>query len=192
MNDKTGAKELSGESSQPVLNVWLRGYLCKMKGGRCKDLPRLTWSGLLVTAVGSLAGLGLVCLLSSYYQLPLLLPSLGASAVLLYAACHVQMAQPRNVLGGHLISAFVGVSAYQLFGGQWWVIAVGVTTAILAMTVTRTLHAPGGATAFVAIYNGQGFDFIIAPVGMGVVCLLVIALLINNLASQRKYPDYWL
>lgn len=172
-------------------NDLIKAYICKMKGGRCQDLPRVSWSGLLVTAAGSLIGVGLVSLLSVYYNLPLLLPSLGASAVLLYAACHVPMAQPRNVIGGHLFSALMGVSAFQLFGGAWWVIAVGVTLAILIMVVTHTLHPPGGATAFVAVYNGQDFSFILSPVGLGVICLTIIALLVNNLDSRRKYPEYW-
>lgn len=177
---------------RPQINTWVKTYVCKMKGGKCPDLPRISWPGLLVTAAGSLTGVGLVSLLSAYYNLPLLLPSLGASAVLLYGACHVPMAQPRNVVGGHVLSAFMGVSAYQVLGGSWWVIAVGVTLAILAMAVTHTLHPPGGATAFVAVYNGQDYSFILTPVGIGVVCLILIAVLVNNLASERKYPHYWI
>ncbi len=169
----------------------IAAYLCKMKGGKCCSKPELSLSGVLLTAAGSFAGIGLVALLSHLYKVPLLVPSLGATAALLYAACHVPMAQPRNVFGGHVISAIAGVSAYTLFGGGWWVIALGVTLAIIAMTVTHTLHPPGGATAFVAVYNGQGFGFIFAPVALGVVCLIVIALLVNNLSSSRKYPEYW-
>ncbi|MFZ5652304.1 MAG: HPP family protein [Bacillota bacterium] len=141
--------EKSGEARQyrerPV-----KTYLCKMKGGRCQDLPGISWSNLLVTAAGSLLGIGLVGFLSAYYNLPLLFPSFGASAVLLYAACHVPMARPRNVIGGHIISALAGVATYYFLGATWWSIALGVTLAILAMTVTHTLHPPGGATAFVA------------------------------------------
>lgn len=169
----------------------VRAYLCKMKGGRCSNLPSVSISGLMVTAAGSIAGIGLVGALSAYYSLPLLFPSFGATAVLLYAACHVPMAQPRNVIGGHLISALMGVLTYHFLGGQWWSVTLGVTLAILAMTLTRTLHPPGGATAFVAVFNGQGFGFIISPVGIGVLCLVVIAVLVNNLSSERRYPDYW-
>lgn len=183
--------EGQGASSRPGKNTWLKNYLCKMRGGRCSGLPRVNWPGLLVTAAGSLTGVGLVTYLSAYYHLPLLLPALGASAVLLYGACHVPMAQPRNVLGGHIISAFTGVAAYQLLGGAWWVIAVGVTLAILAMAATRTLHPPGGTTAFIAVYTGQDFGFILAPVGAGALFLIVIAILVNNLADDRKYPQYW-
>ncbi|MFZ5595972.1 MAG: HPP family protein [Bacillota bacterium] len=179
-----------GETSQEA-GSYLSAYLCKMKGGRCQDLPHISWGGLLVTTLGSALGIGLVCFLAFQYNLPLLLPSFGASAVLLYAACHVPMAQPRNVVGGHVLSAIAGVTAYQLFGNDWWVIVLGVTTAILLMALTHTLHPPGGATSFVAVYNGQGFWFVIDPVAIGVICLVIIAVLVNNLSRERKYPDYW-
>ncbi|AGL01603.1 HPP family protein [Desulfoscipio gibsoniae] len=169
----------------------LTAYLCKMKGGHCTSIPKISLSSILITAMGSFAGLGLVAALADHYGLPLLLPSFGASAALLYAACHLPMAQPRNVLGGHVISAFIGVLVYRLFGYAWWVIPLGVTLAIIVMTLTYTLHPPGGATAFLAIYTHQDFSFILSPVGLGIICLLVIALLVNNISSERKYPDYW-
>ena len=170
---------------------FLKTYLCKMKGGRCQSLPEISMSGILISALGSFAGIGLVAILADYYSAPLLVPSLGASAVLLYAACHVPMAQPRNVIGGHLISAVSGVFVYQTLGGAWWSLALGVTLAITLMTVTHTLHPPGGATAFVAVYTGQNYGFILAPVGLGAICLILIAILVNNLSNSRKYPDYW-
>jgi CBS-domain-containing membrane protein len=180
-----------GRVAQSYAGEKLLNYLCKMKGGKCASLPQISLSSLICAALGSFAGIGLVAILSDIYKLSLLLPSFGASAVLLYAACHVPMAQPRNVIGGHLISAFMGVLVYQMFGDAWWAIALGVTLAIVAMTVTYTLHPPGGATAFVAVYTGQNFGFIISPVGFGVLCLIFIALLVNNLSGERKYPDYW-
>ncbi len=174
-------------------SVWrtLALYLCKMKGGRCASISKISLSSIIITALGSFTGLGVVAALADHYRLPLLLPSFGASAALLYAACHLPMAQPRNVLGGHVISAFIGVLSYEMFGNAWWVIPLGVTLAIIAMTVTYTLHPPGGATAFLAIYTGQDFGFIVSPVGLGIICLLIIALLVNNISSHRRYPDYW-
>jgi CBS-domain-containing membrane protein len=166
-------------------------YLCKMRGGKCPAKPDISFSGVLLTAFGSFARIGLSAMLAAFYHLPLLLPSLGATAVLLYAACHVPMAQPRNVFGGHVISALAGVAVFALCGSAWWAIALGVTAAIVAMTVTHTLHPPGGATAFVAVYSGQHFDFVLTPVALGVACLIVIALLVNNLHGNHKYPEYW-
>lgn len=166
-------------------------YLCKMRGGRCTELASFNLKGLSITATGSLLSIGVIAWLSSYYQLPLLIPSFGASAVLLYGACHVPMAQPRNVLGGHMISALAGVITYYFLGSAWWSIAVGVTTAIILMSLTSTLHPPGGATAFLAVYSGQHFSFVFWPIGIVALFLIVVGLLVNNLLPERKYPQYW-
>ncbi len=64
------------------------------------------------------------------------------------------------------------------------------------MHLTRTLHPPGGATALIAVagsdqVHAQGLMFVLMPVGLGVLVLLVVALLVNNLSSQRQYPEHW-
>lgn len=166
-------------------------YLKRMKGGRCADVPAVNWKGIMVTAAGCMMGIGFIAWLSSFYKIPLLVPSFGASAALLYGACHVPMAQPRNVVGGHLISAAAGVLTFYLLGGAWWSIAIGVTAAVLFMSLTNTLHPPGGATAFLAVYSGQDLNFIFLPIGVGVLILLLIALITNNILDERKYPKYW-
>ncbi|MCL2336132.1 MAG: HPP family protein [Firmicutes bacterium] len=179
------------EATRTAPEEKFKTYLCKMKGGSGKNMPAMSLVGLLVTALGSLLGIGLVTMLSYYYKLPLLLPSFGASAVLLYAAHGVPMAQPRNVIGGHVVSALAGVIVFQLMGNAWWAVTLGVTLAILAMIVTYTLHPPGGATAFMAVFNGQGFGFILSPVALGALCLVLVAVLVNNLSKERTYPYYW-
>jgi CBS-domain-containing membrane protein len=170
----------------------LSAYLTKMRGGNSPTVNRLNLTNHLFTAIGSFLGVGLIAWLNSFYDIALLFPSLGASAVLIFAACHVPMAQPRNVIGGHLVSATAGVLVYQLFGNQWWTIALAVTLAILAMNLTKTLHPPGGATAFIAVYTGQNFDYILSPVGLGAFLLVIIAVVVNNLSANRKYPEFWL
>ena len=137
--EQTDASGQSQALQTPTLHL-AKDYLCKMKGGKCSALPKISLTSLIVTSIGSLAGIGLVTLLATYYNLPLLLPSFGASAVLLYGACHVPMAQPRNVIGGHLVSAFAGVTTYQLLGNSWWAITLGVTISIIMMTITNTLQ----------------------------------------------------
>lgn len=148
-------------------------------------------SEIFWSAAGSFAGIGIVSFLAVQYQLPLLATSFGSSAVLLYAACEAPMAQPRNVLGGHLVSALAGVLIYYLCGAQWWTYALAVSLAIAGMQFTRTMHPPGGATAFVAVYNQQGFAFIFTPIALGAALLILVALLVNNLAKNRKYPQKW-
>lgn len=186
--ERTKTMNVSGNSS--ALET-LTAYLCKMRGGKCPTFQPVNLANQVLAAIGSFLGIGLISLLNTFYNIPLLVPSLGASAVLLYAACHVPMAQPRNVIGGHLVAATAGVLVYQLFGNHWWTIALAVTLAIFLMNLTHTLHPPGGATAFVAVYTGQSFGYILSPVGLGAVILVIIAVLVNNCSAKRKYPDFW-
>lgn len=179
----------------------VRGFLSKMKGGQGAQQSTSTrdifWSWL-----GSFLGIASCAGLSSLFFEPrettLLIGSFGASAVLIYAAIQSPLAQPRNLVGGHVISALIGVAAYQSLGHVLWLAAaLAVSLAIVAMLVSKTLHPPGGATALIAVIGGPdihqlGFWFALAPVGIGALVLLLIALLINNLAAHRRYPVHWL
>jgi CBS-domain-containing membrane protein len=179
----------------------IRAYLSKMKGGG-QGPPGVATTEVFWSWVGSAIGIGTCGFLSSAYFEPrdllLIIGSFGASAVLVYAAIRSPLAQPRNLIGGHIISAFVGVACYKLFGGTVWVAAaLGVSLAIVAMLLTRTLHPPGGATALIAVIGGKnvhdlGFLYAFFPAGAGALILLIVALAVNNLSSERRYPEYWL
>lgn len=175
-------------------------YILKMKGS-AKSPPGVGIGELVWSWLGSVLGIGLCGYLSSRYFEPrdqtLIIGSFGASAVLLYAAIKSPLAQPRNLVGGHIISALVGVACFQLFGNTTWIAsALAVSLAIVAMLATKTLHPPGGATALIAVIGGAkvhslGFFYALVPAGAGAVILLVVALLVNNLSRNRKYPEYW-
>jgi CBS-domain-containing membrane protein len=175
-------------------------YLSKMRGGG-ESPPRVGPKEIVWSMLGSFAGIGACCYLSGAYleprDLTLIIASFGASAVLIYGAIKSPLAQPRNLVGGHLISAIVGVACYQLFGGAWFSAAIAVSCAIALMLLTGTLHPPGGATALLAVTGSAqihklGFLYVLMPVSLGVFVMLVIALMINNLSGGRKYPEYWL
>ncbi|RYD02859.1 hypothetical protein N752_22875 [Desulforamulus aquiferis] len=102
------------------------------------------------------------------------------------------MSQPRNIILGHMVSATAGVVTYYFMGIQWWSIALAVSLAIVLMTLTRSLHPPGGATAFIGVYTGQSFIYIFTPVALGAIFITVISALIINISPDRKYPYYWL
>ncbi len=176
-------------------------YLSKMRGG-AKSPPGVSLSEVLWSWLGSAAGIGICGYLSSRYFEPrdmtLIIGSFGASAVLIYAAIKSPLAQPRNLVGGHVISGLAGVACYQMFGSNIWIAAaIGVSLAIAAMLVTKTLHPPGGATALIAVIGGKkihdlGFLYAFVPAGLGAVILLIVALLVNNLSAKRRYPEYWM
>ena len=175
-------------------------YLSKMKGS-AKSPPGVGAGEILWSWIGSALGIGACAWLSSRYfeprDLSLLIGSFGASAVLVYGAIKSPLAQPRNLVGGHVISGLVGAACWQLFGSTLWIAAaLAVSLAIVAMLATKTLHPPGGATALIAVIGGDkvhnlGFLYAFIPAGAGAVVLLVVALLVNNLSRNRKYPEYW-
>lgn len=175
-------------------------YISKMKGG-AKSPPRVPASELLWSWLGAVIGIGLCGYVSSRYfeprDLSLLIGSFGASAVLVYGAIKSPLAQPRNLLGGHVISGLIGAACWQLFGDTLWIAAaLAVSLAIVAMLATKTLHPPGGATALIAVIGGSkvhdmGYVYAFFPAGAGALVLLIVALIVNNLCSNRKYPEYW-
>jgi CBS-domain-containing membrane protein len=175
-------------------------YLSKMKGGATSP-PGVGLSEVLWELLGSAIAICICQYISVRYfeprDLPLVVGSLGASAVLVYGAIRSPFAQPRNLVGGHIVSGLVGVSCYQLFGGTLWLAAaLAVSFAIGAMMATKTVHPPGGATALIAVIGGPkvhalGFLYPFVPAGLGALILLAVALLVNNLSKNRKYPEYW-
>jgi CBS-domain-containing membrane protein len=108
------------------------------------------------------------------------------------------LAQPRNLIGGHVLSAVIGVTAYQWIGAHPWLAAgVAVSTAIALMHLTKTLHPPGGATALIAVTGGDtvyrlGYLYALIPVAAGALVMLAIALVVNNIPKNRRYPEFWL
>ncbi|MFZ2657453.1 MAG: HPP family protein [Victivallales bacterium] len=163
--------------------------------------PRVSKREIGLSGFGSIVGIGLCAFLSSYIFEPvgitLLIGSFGASAVLVYAAVKSPLAQPRNLVGGHVISAVIGVACYQFFGSTIWIAAaMAVSLAIMAMLATKTLHPPGGATALIAVTGGAGVNklgylYVLFPVATGAVILLLVALAVNKISADRQYPEYW-
>ncbi|MCU4163838.1 HPP family protein [Carboxylicivirga caseinilyticus] len=157
----------------------------------------------LWTFVGAFLGIGIIGFTHEVFSSfgisdkVFLIGSFGASAVLIYGATNSPLAQPRNLIGGHLISAFIGVSVYKLlsnFDVLWLNAALAVSVSIIAMQCTKTLHPPGGATALIANLGtpkvlSLGYFYILYPVSTGVGILLLIALITNNLPRDRSYPN---
>lgn len=128
-------------------------------------------------------------------DLTLVVGSFGASAVLVYGVPNSPLSQPRNLIGGHLLSAIVGVISYKLFSSNLFLAtAIAVSTSILIMQLTLTLHPPGGATSLIAVIGGEQiheleFFYILIPVFSGALILFLIAFIVNNIPKNRAYPE---
>ena len=161
--------------------------------------PVSTLPQMLVAWLGAFAGIGLLAYVVELFpQLHLLvIGSFGASAVLIFAAPSVPFGQPRNLIGGHVISALVGVACFKYIPDiSILQEAAAVATAIALMMMTRTTHPPGGATALIAVIGSEhihamGWSYV-GPVFAGSLILLLVALLSNNLYRRGRYPTHWL
>ncbi|CAA0080210.1 Uncharacterised protein [Zhongshania aliphaticivorans] len=121
--------------------------------------------------------------------------SVGASAVLIFAVPHGTLSQPWSVIGGHLISATIGVFCQQHIPNTEISAAAAVGGAIFAMYYLRCLHPPGGATALFAVIGGSsvsdlGFSYVIYPVFTNAVALVIFGILFNALFHWRRYPGH--
>ena len=149
--------------------------------------------------LGSFIGLGIIAYLQykafPQQDLVFLIGSFGASCVLVYGVIQSPLAQPRNLIGGHVVSALVGVTVQKLMPDLLWLSApLAVSLSIVLMQVTKTLHPPGGATALIAVTGSPeiralGYGYVLSPVLSGAVILLIIALIFNNMTSNRQYPS---
>lgn len=152
----------------------------------------------LLAAVGGFCGI-LVMLLISRHYLGLdgaawVAASMGASAVLVFAVPHGALSQPWPLVGGHVVSAFMGVSCAWLIPDAMIAAASAVALAILAMQYLRCIHPPGGATALAAVVGGEGiqalgFLYVITPVLVNLLVLLLMAVLFNYPFPWRRYPS---
>ncbi|WP_064196935.1 MULTISPECIES: HPP family protein [Emticicia] len=148
--------------------------------------------------VGSFIGIAIIAFIQSRTLSEIdsvfLIGSFGASSVLIFGAIQSPLAQPRNLVLGHVLSATIGVTVYKTMPNILWINApLAVSLSIVVMQITKTLHPPGGAAALIAIIGTDkvknlGYWYVLSPVLVGTLILLTVALIFNNLTPNRKYP----
>jgi len=161
------------------------------------ETTRVSHQERLASIVGGFVSIFMILLLSRYFvggnAALLIVASMGASAVLLFAVPHGRLSQPWPVLGGHLVSAMVGVTCALLIPDPMLAAALAVGLAIGAMHYLRCIHPPGGATALTAVVGGAsihelGYGFIAVPVMLNALIILGVAFLFNYPLVWRRYP----
>ncbi len=151
----------------------------------------------LISALGGFIGILLVFWVSAgvldLHGTALVVGSMGASAVLLFAVPHGSLSRPWPLLGGHLLSGAVGVTCAQWLADPLLAAPLAVAVSIAVMYYLRCLHPPGGATALVAVVGGPqihalGYAFLLEPVLVNVLVMLAAAVLVNYPFPWRRYP----
>jgi CBS-domain-containing membrane protein len=149
------------------------------------------WTYVIAGAVGGAAAIALMELLAEHTTFPLLFVPFATSIVLVMGSPEAEPAQPRALVGGHLVSAAVGLLVLQVTGPGPWAAAAAVGLAIIAMHATRTFHPPAGIDPLVIVVNGMPLYFFLVPVAAGAFLLVVFAFLWHNIVRRGSWPLRW-
>lgn len=142
--------------------------------------------------IGAALAIGITAWLSKTTGAPWLMAPFGASCVLAFGLPDSPLAQPRSIVGGHLITALVGLLMLHFVGDFWWSEALAVGIALAAMQQTRTVHAPAGANPLLVMATQPGPGFLASPVLAGALVIVAVAWGVNNARSRGSYPRYWI
>jgi len=151
----------------------------------------------LASTIGGVIGIYLISMISYHFTgasgAALIVPSMGASAVLVFAVPHGKLSQPWALFGGQLSSALVGVTCYLLVPNLFLAGGLAVGLAIGTMHILRCIHPPGGATALVAVVGSAqihalGYEYVLTPVLLNTVIIFSTAFVFNNFFPWRRYP----
>ncbi len=144
----------------------------------------------LLAGLGGALTVGVLAACAYIAVTPLIIAPFGASCVLLFAAPASPLAQPRNVIGGHILSTLVGLTMLAILGPSPIAMAAGVGVAIAAMRLTGTLHPPAGADPIVVVAAGAPWWFCAVPVGIGAAILVACAIIYHRFVSGLPYPKF--
>lgn len=141
----------------------------------------------MLAGLGGALGIGVLGALTSLTTLALIMAPFGASCVLLFSVATSPLSQPANVIGGHLVSAVVGMVMMWLLPETWWAVALAVGAAISAMALLRVTHPPAGANPLVIFAITPGPLFVLFPVVFGALILVAVATAYHR-TTGTTYP----
>lgn len=151
---------------------------------------------ILRSFMGGMLSILFLCLLAKWTGHPYLMAPFGATCVILYAVAQSPLAQPRNVIFGHVISAFIGLLFLKIWGVSILSLALSVGCAIALMQWCRCVHPPAGANPLLILLTAQSvhyeWSFLLFPVLFGAVGLIFIASIVNNIGRTERWPSYGL
>ena len=145
-------------------------------------VPLLAGFGAML-CITALSGLGSAVQSSVWLMAPF-----GATMVLLFGLPDSPLAQPRNIIAGHLLTTAIGLTVATLVGVTPWSMGLAVGIAVSLMLLTNTTHPPAGANPLVVMLAGENWDFLLMPVAAGAILIVVFGVLYHRIISGKQYP----
>jgi CBS-domain-containing membrane protein len=149
------------------------------------------WIAILAGAAGGAAAIAAMEVLAERTAVPLAFIPFATSIVMVMGSPNAKPAQPRALIGGHLLSAVVGLVMVTVAGPQPWAAAVAVGLAMIVMHATNSFHPPAGINPLLIVVNNRPWSFFVIPVAAGVAILVAFAFLWHNVTRRGSWPEKW-
>jgi CBS domain-containing membrane protein len=151
------------------------------------------------TFVGSLLAIALSGTWAWAVKEPLVFPSLGATAFLIFETPMAEVGTPRNTIVGHVVGVGAGAMSLVLFGlldapsayvsgvtpARIGAIALAVALTGGILRILRAAHPPAGATTIIVASGLLARPHQMADVVLGVVLLTLAGWILNRLMGVR-------
>jgi CBS-domain-containing membrane protein len=144
-----------------------------------------------VAGLGGALAIGAMEWFSLAAHYPMAVIPFATSIVLVIGSPEAEPAQPRALIGGHLVTALVGFAVLKLTGPQTWAAAAAVGLSILAMYLTGTFHPPAGINPLLVVSGNLPWTFLFVPVLAGAVLLTAFAYVWHRWVRGQKWPQSW-
>ena len=147
------------------------------------------------TFIGSLVAIGLSGLWAYIVKQPLVFPSLGATAFLIFETPMAEVGTPRNTLIGHTVGVAAGLLSLAIFGlldapsvyvtgvslGRVGAIALAVALTGGVLRLLRSAHPPAGATTIIVASGLLAKPRQILDILVGVLLLTIAGWCLNRI-----------
>ena len=124
--------------------------------------------------------------------------SFASSVVVVFGYPENDFAQPKNVLFGHLLCAFIGIIFVTLFKISqdrtifFLAIGLAIGIAVMLMMALKITHPPAGGNTIVVMLTQESFQFLIFPITVGAVTIIIGGVIYNRFILKKNYPLKWI
>jgi len=112
----------------------------------------------------------------------------GATMVILFALPKSPLAQPKNIIGGHLLTTAIGLIILHCWEVTPLSMAISVGLGVSLMMLTNTLHPPAGANPILVLSLNASWGFLFMPVLSGCLLIILFGWFYHNWISRIGYP----
>ena len=118
-----------------------------------------------------------------------LIASFGSTMVLLYGYPESPFAQPKNIILGHFLTAFIGVIFLNFIPLPIFInIPLAVGFGVMFMILFKVTHPPAGGNPIIVIIGSVSFDYLLTPVFIGSIIVVMFGVIINKFLFKKESP----